>query len=94
MNLALVRFLPGQDFPAHRHNEMEENFYILSGVADIVVDGETHTLSPGQMIHIEPGEVHYVVNRGDEPVRMVAALAPYREADKEEVPDERYKGRY
>ena len=29
MNFAVVRFNPGQDFPAHYHNVMEENFYIL-----------------------------------------------------------------
>ena len=29
MNFALVQFNPGEDFPAHYHNVMEENFYIL-----------------------------------------------------------------
>ncbi len=85
MSFALVRFLPGQDFAAHYHAVMEENFYILSGKVDIVVDGTVNTLAAGQFIHIEPGEVHYVVNRYDEPVRMVSALAPYQDSDKIEV---------
>jgi len=38
MNYALVQFQPGQDFQAHYHNVMEENFYILEGKVDIVVD--------------------------------------------------------
>ena len=29
MNFALVRFLPGEDFQAHYHNVMEEDFFIL-----------------------------------------------------------------
>ena len=37
MNYALVQFQPGQDFQAHYHNVMEENFYILEGKVDIVV---------------------------------------------------------
>ena len=36
MNFALVQFMPGQDFKAHYHNIMEENFYILEGEIDIV----------------------------------------------------------
>lgn len=82
MNFALVRFKPGEDFEAHYHNIMEENFYILEGEVDIVVDGVIHHLSPGQMIHIEPGEVHYVINRSESPVKMVSTLAPYQAVDK------------
>lgn len=85
MNFALVRFKPGEDFNAHYHNIMEENFYILEGDIDIFVDGVCHHLSEGQMIHIEPGEVHYCINRYDKPVKMVSTLAPFQEKDKVEV---------
>ena len=85
MNFALVRFKPGEDFAAHYHNIMEENFYILEGEIDIVVDGVVHHLTEGQMIHIEPGEVHYCINRSDAPIKMVSTLAPYQEKDKVEV---------
>ncbi len=81
-NFALVRFNPGEDFQAHYHNVMEENFYILEGKVDIVVDGKVNTLSAGDMIHIEPGEVHYVKNAYDAPMKMVSTLAPYQEFDK------------
>ena len=30
-NFAIVKFNPGQDFPAHYHEIMEENFYVLEG---------------------------------------------------------------
>ena len=85
MNFALVQFMPGQDFRAHYHNVMEENFFILEGKIDIVVDGTVHTLSKGDLIHIEPGEVHYCRNAYDVPVKMVSTLAPYQEVDKVEV---------
>ena len=35
MNFALVQFQAGQDFKAHYHNVMEENFYILEGEVDV-----------------------------------------------------------
>jgi quercetin dioxygenase-like cupin family protein len=85
MNFALVQFMPGQDFRAHYHEVMEENFYILEGTVIIVVDGTAHTLEPGQLIHIEPKEVHYVINKSSAVVRMVSTLAPFQQVDKIEV---------
>lgn len=84
-NFALVQFQAGQDFKAHYHNIMEENFFILEGEVDIEVDGVCHTLKAGQLIHIEPKEVHYVINRSNAAVKMVSTLAPYQEVDKVEV---------
>lgn len=85
MNFAIVQFQAGQDFKAHYHNVMEEDFYILEGEVDILVDGAKYTLTQGQIIHIEPGEVHYVINNSNSVVRMVSTLAPYQEVDKVEV---------
>jgi len=90
MNFALVRFNPGQDFQAHYHNVMEENFYILEGEVDVIVDGKVNHLYPGEMIHIEPGEIHYVVNNYGNPVKMVSTLAPFRETDKVNVENYTY----
>jgi quercetin dioxygenase-like cupin family protein len=84
-NFAIVQFMPGQDFRAHYHKVMEENFYILEGTATIVVDGTPHSLTQGQFIHIEPEEVHYVINRSSSVMRMVSTLAPFQESDKIEV---------
>ncbi len=85
MNFALVRFRPGEDFQAHYHNVMEEDFFVLEGKVDVVVDGVKHTISAGDLIHVEPGEVHYVVNSYDQPVKMVSTLAPFQEVDKVNV---------
>ncbi len=84
-NFALVQFQAGQDFKAHYHNIMEENFFVLEGEVDIEVDGVCHTIKAGQLIHIEPKEVHYVINRSNSVVKMVSTLAPYQEVDKVEV---------
>ncbi len=89
-NFALVQFQAGQDFKAHYHNIMEENFFILEGEVDIVVDGKVNHLKPGDLIHIEPGEIHYVVNTSAKAMKMVSTLAPYQEKDKVEVEDYTY----
>lgn len=87
LNFAVVRFNPGQDFPAHYHQIMEENFYILEGRIDIAVDQKLYRLQPGDFIHIEPGEIHYCINNYDRPVKMVSTLGPYQAQDKINVND-------
>ncbi|MBR0598703.1 cupin domain-containing protein [Sinanaerobacter chloroacetimidivorans] len=85
MNFAIVQFPPGSDFKSHYHNVMEENFYVMEGEIDIIVDGKTFTLTKGQFIHVEPEETHYLINHSDKVARLVATLAPYQESDKVEV---------
>lgn len=90
MNFALVQFSAGEDFTAHYHNIMEENFFILEGEIDIVVDGKVNKLKQGDFIHIEPGEVHYCINNSTSSVKMISTLAPFQEVDKVDVPDYKY----
>lgn len=90
MNFAIVQFQAGEDFKAHLHNIMEENFYILEGEIDIVVDGVVHSMKQGDFIHIEPGETHYVINHSDAPIKMISTLAPYQASDKVEIDNYTY----
>ena len=90
MNFAVVQFQPGQDFTAHFHNIMEEDFYIIEGEIDIIVDGEVNHLTPGQFIHIEPNEIHYCVNSSSSPIKMISTLAPFQSEDKIEIEDYKY----
>lgn len=90
LNFALVQFQPGEDFMAHYHDIMEENFYILEGEIDIVVDGKVNHLKQGDFIHIEPKEIHYCINNYDKPVKMVSTLGPYQETDKTNVENYTY----
>lgn len=87
LNFAVVRLRPGEDFHAHYHNVMEENFYVLEGRLDIVVNGIKHALDTGDLIHVEPREVHYLINSYGRPAKLVSVLAPYQEADKVNVDD-------
>lgn len=85
MNFAVVQFPPGSDFKNHLHNFMEENFFVIEGEIDIIVDGQTRTLKPGHFIHVEPGETHYLINNSDKICKLIATLAPYKDGDKVEL---------
>ena len=89
-NFAVVQFQAGEDFKAHYHNVMEENFFILEGEVDIVVDGTVYHLKVGDLIHIEPKEIHYVINNSNGPVKLISTLAPFLDPDKVDVEDYKY----
>ncbi|MBW3535202.1 MAG: cupin domain-containing protein [Gemmatimonadetes bacterium] len=65
----------------HRHGSVEV-FYVLSGVLDHVVNGESHLLTPGMVGVVRPGDdvVHGV--RSHEPVRALVIWAPGDEVDR------------
>lgn len=67
-----ARLLVGQSFSAHYHEDMQEMFIVIRGVAEITVDSETATLYPGDTVLIEPREVHRMHNRGGEDVDYLA----------------------
>ena len=85
-NFALLRLMPGEDFPNHYHNIMEENFYIIEGEIEFIINGELIKAKEGDFIHIEPKEHHYLRNASDKPVKMTASLAPYQIQDKVDAP--------
>lgn len=87
VNFAIVRFNPGEDFPAHYHEIMEEDFYILEGKIDIYVEDKKYTLSEGDFICIPPNKTHYVKNSYNEPIKMVSVLGPHQAIDKVDAPD-------
>ena len=80
-DIGVVTLLPGQHFPAHKHGRIEENFLTIEGTVHMYVDGVEHVLAVGDFLRCEPGESHYVVNRGDVPWKAVFVKAPYDPTD-------------
>jgi mannose-6-phosphate isomerase-like protein (cupin superfamily) len=67
-----ARLPVGKSFAAHYHEDMQEVFIIVQGVATIAVGGERVTLERGDAILIDPCEVHEMENTGAEDVEYVA----------------------
>lgn len=49
----------------------EEWIYVLSGRADVVVSGETHTLGPEDSMHFESSQQHYLANPYDIEAQLI-----------------------
>ncbi|NJB69995.1 quercetin dioxygenase-like cupin family protein [Saonia flava] len=58
MNFGTATFKPGQAVEEHKHDTMFEVFYIQSGKAEFIVNGEALVLRAGDCITLEPGELH------------------------------------
>lgn len=82
MNFGVVVLQAGQDFRDHLHNVMEENFFILEGELEFRVADQVLTAKAGDLVHVEPGEAHYLRNASDAPAKAVFCLAPFQEKDK------------
>ncbi len=57
-------FPPGEIAYSHIHQDMTEVFFIQSGMAEMVIDGQTIALGPGTCITVEPNEQHELRNVG------------------------------
>jgi quercetin dioxygenase-like cupin family protein len=77
-NLMFVRahLLPGEAHKFHRHPEMEEILYVLSGTAEQWVEREKRTMRPGDSLYLPIGIVHGTYNVGTEVLDFLAILSP------------------
>jgi len=67
-----AKLLPGRSFASHYHQDMQEMFIMVAGVARLLVDGVEVTMKPGDTVRIDPGEVHEMFNETDEPAEYLA----------------------
>ncbi len=54
----LLIVLPNQKHPTHMHKIKEETFQLLYGDLEVVIDGESKTMKPGDIQTVMPGEKH------------------------------------
>jgi mannose-6-phosphate isomerase-like protein (cupin superfamily) len=48
---------------AHYHRRSTELYYVLEGEGTVVLDGVSHPVRPGSIVHIPPGVVHAATGR-------------------------------
>ncbi|EWH05998.1 cupin [Pseudoalteromonas lipolytica SCSIO 04301] len=69
----------------HFHQHAEQFFFVLSGCATIEVDGQVHTLSAQQGLHVSAGKVHQLSNQGSEALHFIVTSIPPSHGDRVEV---------
>ncbi|MCI3238864.1 cupin domain-containing protein [Streptomyces spinosisporus] len=76
--LTVAEFLNPAGFapPLHRHLEEDEMFYVLSGTARFLCDGEELTACPGDFVLLPVGLPHTFVVGPEEPLRCLQITTP------------------
>ena len=69
---------PGSSIGFHRHENEEEVFYVIKGIAEADDDGETVTLNPGDTILTGDGAGHSIKSVGTEPLELLAVISLYK----------------
>ena len=78
----VIVFKPGQELGPHKHEEVEETFYFETGAPQMVVNGESHCVQPGDVFRLEPGETHNIINDTESETRIIFIKCPYLPKDK------------
>jgi|SRR6476620_11379008 len=76
LSIKQERMPPGTLEQLHYHKEAQQFFYILKGTANLLVEGETIELNPGEGIHIEAGKKHCIKNNGSGDVEFLLCSNP------------------
>lgn len=58
--LGFAKLPSGASHLPHHHETETEFFYVISGEADFMLDGQTIHLAPGMAILVQPGGVHAI----------------------------------
>lgn len=74
----LVRIAAGETIPEHDEidRDQEELFFVVSGDATLVIDGDEHIAPEGTFARVDPMHRRTVRNRGELPVLLLIASAP------------------
>lgn len=75
-SLAQISIAPGAASQPHYHKICQESYYILTGQARISIDEQQVDLAPGQACLILPGQVHQIINDGDQILEFLAVCVP------------------
>lgn len=67
---------PGEGALPHYHEGIEQVCYVIAGMAEVEVGGETFRMHAGDCCRFPPGEVHRFTAVGDEAVEVLVIYSP------------------
>jgi mannose-6-phosphate isomerase-like protein (cupin superfamily) len=80
-SLAEARLAAGARTAPHFHRQTEEIYYILHGTGTMTIGEEATEVGPFDAIAIPPGEIHTILNMGQETLVFLCTCAPAYEHD-------------
>jgi mannose-1-phosphate guanylyltransferase/mannose-6-phosphate isomerase len=62
---------PGGQLSLQIHRQRSEHWIVVSGTAEVIIGGETSTLTANQSTYVPPGVPHRLSNPGPEPLHLI-----------------------
>lgn len=72
----VLNLMPGQEIPPHNHEESDLIIHVLSGGAELNVDGVVNQLKEGDVVHCLGKELFAIKNNTNENTSCFVVLAP------------------
>lgn len=76
MLVGLNSFEPGQEHALHAHEGMDKVYQVLQGQGSFLLEDRELAMNPGAMLIAPSGVPHGIRNEGNEPLVVLAILAP------------------
>ncbi|TVY11814.1 cupin domain-containing protein [Paenibacillus cremeus] len=79
------RMPPGTEEVRHYHKQARQFFFVLSGTAELEVDGQTHHLLPHEGCEVPPEVPHQMKNTSEAEVEFLVISDPPTRGDRYEA---------
>jgi len=76
MTVTWIEVPSGTEQVLHSHEEAEQVYVVVRGVAALSVAGDTEDLDPGDLALVPPASDHVIANRGTETLALVSVQSP------------------
>ncbi len=76
---------PGTSEQLHFHNQAQQLFYILSGVATFEIDGQVIVITSQGSIHIPKMTKHCIANKSDQDLEFLVISEPKSHGDRQNL---------
>ncbi len=82
LSIKQERMPAGTEEAKHFHQEAQQFFYILKGVASFEITGASVTINAGEGLHIPAGTWHKIINKSAEDLEFLLCSQPSAKNDR------------
>lgn len=72
----VLNLMPGQELPPHQHEESDLVMYVVSGGAELTVDGKAQDITVGDIVYCTGEEVFSMKNNTNENLSCFVVITP------------------
>jgi len=79
--LVVMAIPPGGEIGTETHKHVEQTLFFLSGKGEVILNGKSSPVNPGDAVVVTPGTQHNFINTGKEVWKLYTVYAPPNHID-------------